>query len=362
MRYVVSVWNKIGNWRKFESEVPLLFNARRKKRLGIRHPTDLLILSGYDTFDPEYLSLLDDAGYIIHDVGKEATRYREKLSNLVSAYESWYRIQYYGLIRFLIIGDMFRGEHVFAADSDIIGNATFDDLARSSEGKTFQTAQSSCFISINDDKWHDDYRTHLFAMNDDPHEFVRRHFAYEKPETYLDPKVAGGTDQAFLGHLARAGMIRDDVFPFYTQHCDLVWFPNWMHVGVAADALPWRYTRRNGVDYMNDKKVAFSHMSNDTCFHFGFFVMLRHVLGLQDVGRLPVPYHGMDDAHADPRLKAMYSYVRTELEIQRNKTADVASLNHDPMLRQHVLAYFYEMNDFSQIFNGRRWWQPGVFA
>lgn len=370
MKLVISVWNNFDTTESFEAQVQLKFLAHRARFVGINDELHVLFLKGISGLDKNYIDQLDDLGVRLYDCQNILSDYEELYSRLVCAYRNWGGIKHYGLFRFLIIPKIFPGEDIIFFDADILPNCNISDFLPYKEN-TFILAHSTCFGHITDDSWWETVRYHIDMLGRKPEKYVKKFTDCDKVDDFLNPAKVGGSDQAIIGNMARKKIIRDDEIPFFSSNTNIVLFPNWLHLGLAKK--PWVYERHDGIDYLDGKKVAVSHMSNDFCSYLSFWYWIHRVMQYPDFGRLPAPYFGLQkDASAgvsdvrglfsDAHKLVLYRFIGKFFKSKLKKTNYlVESLNENPYTRGGIARYFYSQSDFSPVFDNSSWWDQGTF-
>lgn len=360
MRFVISVWNLMDSDEKFEETNPLLYLAQRKSEIGSSLDIDVLVLSGFEKLSERYKSTLESFGVILHNATYLTRQVEVDFPRLAVNYERWGGIRHYGIMRFLIIPLMFPGEDICFFDSDMLPNARLEELKVEFLDKTFVLGGSTCLGAISDAEWWKELRRGAVLLETDPDKFAKTYAPGNSAEVCLDPKRAGGSDQALVKYMIASGALRQDDVPFFTaDQGDLVLFPNWLHLGLKARG--WKYQRHKGIDYLNGKKVGISHMSNDFCSFLGFFLWVKYVKRWHDFGRLPAPYFALVEGAQDEEKTTLYRNVKKTYLTKRALSSSVASIIDDPFSRRSVLKHFYEDSDFSEVFNDKWWWQSDVF-
>ena len=102
------------------------------------------------------------------------------------------------------------------------------------------------------------------------------------------------------------------------------------------------YERRDGIDYINGKRVLIWHMQSSFNEYLGKFMFKRKYMGKglkrlsNDLGKKDLVYY-------------MHDFFVRYLRGKANSRLD-------------VYRYFFEKHDFSEVLTDKTWWQAGAFA
>ncbi|WP_298331400.1 hypothetical protein [Asticcacaulis sp.] len=359
-KIVVSAWSHNGNAEELEAAVPLLFNGRRMRQLGMRNRITVLFLKGWSDLPQAYRDALLELGYDLIDGQSVAKQIEARIPVLVEALSTWGGIRHYGLLRFLVMREMFPGEGIITFDGDMVINAELDEIEAALGDRFYVLDDSSCFISIP--KGHDfldHFRDAAFLWNDDQDAFNRRFTQFEDPADVLKPAKINGTDQGLVLLLLKDGTISNESQFSHLKEYGLIAFANWLMIEESIGR-PITYERKNGVDYVRGRKLLVSHLSHDTCAYFGSFLYLKTILGGGDVatlGRVPLPYEHYAGERQDTDLFTFLLKARDSF----NCFPQLTRLGVNPFSRTSVIRAFYEEGDFSSILNDRLWYREGCF-
>jgi hypothetical protein len=360
MRFVVSVWNEFANDVEFENTIPLAFNGRRLAQLGERNQIDVLVLEGYRRFSDDYLGRLRELGYTVHDARALAQEHAAKIPLFVKKYRHWGGIKHFGLLRFLVISRFFPGEDIISVDADMVFNAGLGEMEAAVGGDLYFLERSTCLGSIPAKSgFFETFEEHLLRAHADPDGYARKVMRLRSADDFLDPNRFLGTDQAFLRHLHNSGII-----DFRHDHMlgdNLIAFNTWLDIQQLGLG-PYVYKRKNGVDYLNDRKVLVSHFSHDTWVYFWQPMLLSKLFGRENLaafGRIPHLYPHIEQA-AQNNLAFKHFLVAVHETFRRYSAAIPAGLNH--FSRGAVIQHYYVESDLSEILNEQLWHTPGVFA
>jgi hypothetical protein len=357
MRFVISVWNEFASDVEFENTIPLEFNGRRLAQLGERNPIDLLVLEGYERFSDGYLGRLRELGYTVHDGRVLAKEHVLRIPVFVKKYRQWGGIKHFGLLRFLVIPRLFPGEDIISLDGDMVFNAGFGAAIG---GSPYFLERSTCLGSIPASSgFFEIFEHHLLRAHADPDGYARNVMHLSSADDFLDPNRFLGTDQAFLRHLHNSGII-----DFRHDHLlgeNLIAFSTWLNIHQLGLG-PYVYERKNGVDYVNDRKVLISHLSHDTWVYFWQPMMLSKLFGRENLAafaHIPHPYPHVGQAAQNNRAFKHF-LVGMHETFRRHSAAIPVGLNH--FSRGAVIRHYDVESDLSEILNDGLWHTPGVFA
>jgi len=149
------------------------------------------------------------------------------------------------------------------------------------------------------------------------------------------------SDQDFMQFLSLSGRLPHADAATVNERCSTALFQNPLVIGSDVQIpLPLHYERRDGIDYIGGRKVAFWHMQNDFSNYLGYATFLNQ-FGIG--GRVP--------------------WVRAERPLSylayRGMTRFSSAYSRGQLMRQ----YFGDhSDDLVFLFNDKRFWQSGVFA
>lgn len=358
--FIVNVWNGFDNDAAFEATLPLALHGRRIAALGQANRIGLVFLHGLDRLSPAYRDRLRNLGFTIEDASALAAELEPRLGVLREHWKHWGGIRHFGLLRFLVMARLFRGQSIITFDADMILNAPFAALEAAVGEDIFFLGGSSCFAAI---PARSDFfavlEDHIARLLRDPETYAREVAELPSAEALFDPMRLNGTDQGIIALLQRRRIVANGPGTRRVQESGLLPFANLL--GLHNRGLrDLAYERRAGVDYLGGKPVMIWHMSNDLCAHLGQFIFLRDWLGEEAVplfGRLPVPRTHYGIAGGDPVLGTMFAAVAQAAE--RYRLAELTG--RSPFARERICRLLFEESDFGFILDDRVWHTPGVF-
>ena len=360
MEFVVNVWHELSSDEAFERTIPLALNGRRIARLGWSNPIHAVFLRGLDRLSARYLGELRDLGYRIHDASRLVAELMPRVDVFAERWKAWGGIKHYGLLRFLVMPRLFPGTSLITFDGDMIVNAPFADMAAPLGDQLYFLGGSSCFGSIPaGSDFFAVFEQHVAAIRRDPEAYARDVAKLGSAEEFFNPLVLHGTDQGVILHLIRQRLIQPTGGHDALQRAGLVGFPNILTV----DGFGWgklRYERRDGIDYLNGRKILIWHMSHDVCAYLGQFVFLRDWLGEEGVGlfgRLPLRAAHYKVAPEDKELSDFFARL-TELT-RKHRLVD--RVERAPFSRARVCRTFFDESDFGFALRDQVWHTAGVF-
>jgi hypothetical protein len=343
MKAVIVVWYSPGK-RSFEDIIPLRFVGERNRKLGFRNDLDILFLGGYGQLEEPYKEHLIDLGFVLHDVS-------ELFGRLSTEYHSLRRFgsfEFSCFMRWLVIDAHFSGEEITHYDGDVVFNTDPIEFSKKVFGKTFVLQGCPAVAVIHDRDWFRVYREQLDLFAQDVTRYSEVAWSLRSGwEHSLTAKWAGsrfrhiiGSDQDLLSHLIHADIIpQDKPEVILLSMKDYVLFENPLYIHETNSDMPFTYKRVRGVDYLNDRIVAFWHMQSEWIFYLAKFMnRTRYPFGRSETLR-----HGVSD-------------VEDMLNRLLRKVGGGRSFN-----RSDVYGFFLDQNDFSDVMNNNVWWKKGVF-
>jgi hypothetical protein len=359
MRFVIAVWNEFVDDMRFEEVIPLEFNGRRLAQLGDRNRIDVLVLEGYERLSDGYLGRLRELGYALHDCRVLAQEHAARIPIFVEKYRRWGGIKHYAILRFLVIPRIFPGEDIIAFDGDMIFNCSLEEIEAAVADELYLLGRSTCFGSFPaGSSFFQIFEEHILRANADPQAYAHEVLGLSKNEDFLDPIRFRGTDQAFVTHLHRKGIID------FRHDCllrgNLFAFGSWLRIHRVGLG-PYVYERKNGIDYINGWKIMISHISYDAWTYFWLPMLLSRLFGRENLaafGRIPHLLPHVEQGQVQPAFQRFLAGMVETFRL--NPAAIPAGLNH--FSRGAVVRHYYVDSDLSEILNDRHWHKPGVFA
>ena len=345
MRNVICVWN--NGHGEFEKNIPLEFIAKRNEMLGFNSEVDVVVLSGFDKFKPGYKENLLRLKFRLIDCTK---LYEEaKGKNYTLARFGDYELKCF--LRWIVLHEYFNNEPLIHYDGDVVFNENPDLISRLLAGKTFILQGCPAFTCIGDPQgWHEAYSSALEKFIYDIESYSidawRKREGWEQSEK---EKWAGqrfrkiiSSDQDFISHLIHTEQIKQDSPKAITDILtDYTMFENPLFI---SSYHPWNYTncsysRVNGIDFINSKKVFFWHMQTQFANYLSKFMLMRSILHCAD-------HKVMYEA------KANYDFINVFADILKRVVT---------YSRLDVYKNFFDSADFSTVFRNEVWWNSGVF-
>jgi hypothetical protein len=254
-------------------------------------------------------------------------------------------------LRWLVIR-AFHGEEPFVHyDADIVFNATPEEIESDFSGLTFILQGCPAYARVEDPAWLRSYAAELdrFVGDIDAYSLdawrqrpVFAAAARERNGALSDRRILS-SDQDILQFLTLSGRLPQADAATVNGRCSTALFQNPLVIGSDVQIpLPLHYERRDGIDYIGGRKVAFWHMQSDFCNYLGYATLLSH-LGVS--GRIP---------WVRSRSERPFSYLA-----YRALTRFTSAYNRDRLVRR----YFGDRSeDMGFLFNDKRFWQSAVFA
>ena len=344
MRQVITVWNNSGD-SVFESHIPLVFNGERNRRLGSRTDFDVLFLEGLNLLSEGFRERLSTLGYHLHDAEGLYLRLKNRYK-LLARFNDYEQKCF---LRWLVIRDFYVEEPFVHYDADIVFNATPDEIENAFAGLTFILQGCPAYTRMDDPSWLESYGVELDRFVADIEAYSadawrqRPAFAStfrERNGALWDRRILS-SDQDLLQFLTLSGRLPQADAATVNGRCSIALFQNPLVIGSDVQIpLPLHYERRDGIDYIGGRKVAFWHMQNDFSNYLGYATFLNQ-FGIG--GRVP--------------------WVRAERPLSylayRGMTRFSSAYSRGQLMRQ----YFGDhSDDLVFLFNDKRFWQSGVFA
>jgi hypothetical protein len=344
MRQVITVWNRARD-SHFEKHVPLALNGERNRRLGSSGEFDVLFLEGLELLSSSYRQRLSELGYRLHNV-------EGLYKSLSCKYTSLARFGDYEqkcFLRWLAIGEHFREATFVHYDADIVFNATPEELEADFEGLTFVLQGCPAYTRVGDPVWLEIYRAELDRYVADIEGYSAEAWRQRPAFAATFHERNGGlwersiisSDQDLLQYLTLSRQLPQADAVAINDRGSSALFQNPLVIGRDIQlALPLTYERRNGIDYIGGRKVAFWHMQNDFCNYLGYAAFLRSARAR---GRIPWVRAGRP-----------WSYV-----VYRALRRGTPLYSRGELMRR----YFGEGSvDLGFVLNDRSFWESGVFV
>jgi hypothetical protein len=339
----MAVWAKSGG-SEFEKNVPLAFLGERNRKLGSRICFDVLFLEGLDRLSEGYQEKLSMLGYRLHDMESSYRQLKEKYMPLARFGDYEQKC----FLRWLTIRD-FCGKTPFVHyDADVVFNATPEEIEADFAGLTFLLQGCPAYARVEDPTWLESYEAELDRFVGDIEAYSadawrqRPDFSStfrERTGSLWDRRLLS-SDQDLLQFLILSGRLPNANAASINGRCSSVPFKNPITIGSDIHLpLPLHYERRDGLDYISDRKVAFWHMQNDFCNYLGYATFLDQV-GNRD----------------------RVSWVRSDPPFNYLAYRALTKFNFAYSRGQLIRRYFADHHDFSFLFNDKNFWQSGVFA
>ena len=327
----------------FEINIPLKWVGKRNLKLGSRNDLHILFLDGYEKLDHNYTGDLKELGYTLIDCNKVYKAY-EKEHPQLNRYRDFEKKCF---LRWLVIADIFGHEPIMHYDADIVFNEIPENIEKQLGGLTFVLQGCPAFVSTGKSDWLAQYKKNLIT-------FVKDISAYsaaawkERPgweKSYLD-KWSGSRfkniishDQDFISHLIHTDQLPQESPSVIRKKTDLILFENLLEFhDFYPDLLPVEYKRIDGVDYFNDRKVAFWHMQTDVNYY------LKCILRRGFMNRVSKYKCHLKEKSIEHLLWNVY-----DRGFRKEKN------------RLEVYKYYFELGDFSEVLNGKAYWKENVF-
>jgi hypothetical protein len=341
MLNVIMAWANKGE-TEFESNVPLLWCAKRNRKLGSKNEIHILFLEGYEHLSAQYRAALSNGGYILHDVSCLYDQYQKKYFSL-SQFGDYEKKCF---LRWPIIRDYFANMSIIHYDGDIVFNETPENIAQLLLGSTFVLQGCPALTVINKVDWYQSYENALRDYSKNVYSYSKNApILNDNSEMSIKNKWAGArhrkvisSDQDLISHLICIDAIPQDMPDTIQRKVGgLLLFENPLYIGVFLKSLlPLKYSRVGMVDYINDKKVAFWHMQNN----FVEYLHKAYVLAIK--GRWPFSLSNpLKNRAFDSYL--YYCLRKSGLFIKPERSS--------------IYQKYFEKYDFSIIYNNNAFWE-----
>lgn len=345
MRNVIVAWTGVDGY-SFEQQVPLKFMGVMNRRLGFENKFDVLFLEGYPLLGKTYKDQLKELGFQLHDCSVLYDRLPARYNIL----RSFGDFEFKCFVRWLILEEYFSGERIIHYDGDVLFNIDPEKFARRVSGNTFVLQGCPAVTVISQREWLGKYREHLDRLVSDVKGYSED--AWRKRdgwENSLRTKWAGSrfrrvisSDQDLLSHLIHTDQIlQDSPQSILSAMVDYILFENPLCVHETNDDGPFVYRRHRGIDYFNDRAVAFWHMQSDWLFYLSKFMNRFRYFPVFQSRRLQYDVYDFEDV--------MNRIVR---KMSRGRSVS----------RLAVYEFFFNQYDFSGLLTDKVWWKSGIFV
>lgn len=337
------VWSKSSE-SIFDCHVPLAFNGERNSRLGSQTVFDVLFLEGFKLLSGGYRDKLSGLGYRLHDAEDSYLQLKHDYAPLARFGDYEQKC----FLRWLAIRD-FCGDGPFVHyDADVVFNATPEEIEADFSGLTFMLQGCPAYTRVDDPAWLECYADELGRFVGDMEAYSaaawrqRPAFAttFRERNGALWDRQMLSSDQDLLQFLTLSGRIPQADAASVNGRCSTAIFQNPLAIGSDIQIpLPLSYERRDGIDYVGGRKVAFWHMQGDFCNYLGYATFCRR----------------FGDNHRIPRVGARkpLSYMA-----YRGLKRFSSGYSRAQLMRR----YFGEdVVDLGFLLNDERFWESGVF-
>lgn len=332
------------NAKDFEQHIPLLWLGERNRRIGSANKSHVLFLEGMHSLNEDYKQKLYSIGYELIDgstsYGDYSSRFPEL--NRFGEYEKKC------FLRWLIIKDVFGRIPLIHYDGDIVFNESPEEIASQLRSLTFVLQGCPAVVSISKGDWLEQYENNflIFVKDIDTYSEMAWH-ERNGWEISNNKKWAGcrfrkviSSDQDLISHLIHTDKLPQDSPNLVTANTNLMLFNDPLYFfGYYQEMLPLKYERVDGVDYFNNKRIAFWHMQSDFIRYLTIFARRGF---LNNLSRCQNYLEGNSIENTFWRF---YNFMTNR------------RLN-----RLEIYKYFFEKDDFSGIFNDAVFWKKSVFT
>ncbi|MGC1782962.1 MAG: hypothetical protein WA708_10625 [Acidobacteriaceae bacterium] len=347
MKSLIVVWNK-SNAKSFEDQIPLLFNGMRNLRLGSKNAFDVLFLEGLNLLSRGYKERLSGLGYKLHDLATCYRKFESKYSKLAQ-FGDYERKCF---LRWLVIKDFCGNSPFVHYDADVVFNATPEELDSAFAGLTFVLQGCPAYTRVSDPTWLEIYETELDSFNRNIKAYSEN--AWNQRDSYItrfkelnsniwDRRLLS-SDQDLLQFLTLSGRLAQADAAVISARNNYALFQN--PITIRRDlqlSRPFKYERRDGIDYINSVKVAFWHMQGDFSDYLGY-ATFRNQLG---------------NHHRVPWIRARQnSPSSVDYSVYRTLRRLVPLYSRNRLLHR----YFGGEADLNILLNSRTFWEDGTFA
>lgn len=354
MLYVSAWLAKDKDAAAFERSVPLLYNARRLRRMGSRAEATVLFLDGFDRLSPAYVGELAAEGFHVVDAA-EGLREAEAAAPALRRFNRYEQLCF---LRWLVLDGITAGSDgpVLHIDGDLVFGATPERVVASLAGRTLVLQGCPALTSIADRDWFAIYAEELARFCRDIDGYSAAAWA-KRPgwEVSHRERWAGsrfreviGSDQDLISHLIHTERLPQADPRELVAAGDLYWAENPLYIHSHAELQLGRssglsFTTEGGSCFLDGREMAVWHMQSAFVRYLGRALALRR---LRWPGRFPNDLESPRLARVLPPVRARRWYVDrlTVYESLRELNDDGGQLS------------------FGDVFDARRFWQAGVFS
>lgn len=286
MKSAMVLW--INRPDQYQTQTPLAEIAEHAERHGFNdRDVEVLCLHGAEHIPARDVEALAKRRFHLRPVEPIFGPIRDRFPNLRAAYRNHF---FECFLRWHVLREYFQGEPILAWDADIFFNARLSEVEAAFEGSTL-TASSTCFASISDPNWLEEYtrslehfesdpvagreaiRTRLAALGEqNPSALHGSHFSSRIREAIINPQAwselfDSTPEELFVDQLTRAGRLpyapapRAEAYWLCTQPL-LLPLLAWTHpfgAGIGSPEKVERLTFRNGQYRYGSRPLAFLH-------------------------------------------------------------------------------------------------------
>jgi hypothetical protein len=352
--FYVSAWLAEGkDAAAFERSVPLLFGARRLRRMGSRQEVVVLFLDGFDRLSTGYVDELAGLGFHALDASGDLRR----AESATPALGRFNRYEHFCFLRWLVLDRVADdGDTVIHLDGDLVFGAAPERVAEALAGRTLVLQGCPALTAITDRDWFAVYAEELarFCRDIDGYSaaawseragWEESHRLRWAGSRYRD---VIGSDQDLISHLIHTERLPQSDPRDLVAAGDLYWAENPLYIQSHAQLQLGRasgisFTTVDGRCYLDSREVAVWHLQSD------FVRYLARSLALSRMhwpGRIPNDLESPRLAKVLPPLplRSWHAGRLAVCESVRELNGGAGGLS------------------FGDVFSARRFWQAGVFA
>ncbi|QQR49676.1 hypothetical protein IPF37_02430 [bacterium] len=339
----------------FERHVPLAFVGRRNRQLGYSNDIAILFLQGLQLLSDAYKTELRTLGFTLYDASSLYQAHAQRYTQL----DRFGDYEKKCFLRWLVIRDVFQNQPVIHYDGDIVFNEDPKIIAEKLTGTTFVLQGCPAFTVISDTGWFVQYQAQLDRFVSNIEEYSAQAWQQRVGwEISFKTRWAGSrfrqtitSDQDLISHLIHTRqLVQQSIENVYERLQDYLLFENPLLINFYDDCFPYKYFRKNGIDYFSysredaqhqryTKRILFWHMQS--CFNFYLAKYLLRKKIIMPLGRLSL------DLENQTREGRVNRFLKRYVQHDR---------------RLSVYEYFFEKHDFSGVFSDKIWWKRGIFT